>query len=276
LSDKIRFIDSSKGTFDLCRIELDAHLSQSSLAFCRYDTENGFTAYSGYNEELVNSHKWKMIQSESLDEKSDISDCLNFHKDKFVVRGNDPDLPMDVKPSIRVIQLIEKYKDSLPNGIETVKSTNGYVQLWKNPDYILEDFRRRGLREHENHEKISPNSVKGIFLLPDTDSIHNDYETAFSAVESVEILGYGNMSKEDMAKCFTKDSSLDHMDILNVTVNTINRYGVPQKITTGAEGFFMAVNNFQNNFRDFAEAYQKHEASYPKEQNQSQHGNKGR
>jgi hypothetical protein len=38
----------------------------------------------------------------------------------------------------------------------------------------------------------------------------------------------------------------------------------------------MAVNNFQNNFRDFAEAYQTHEAKYPSNQNQSQNGGKSR
>jgi hypothetical protein len=150
------------------------------------------------------------------------------------------------------------------------KSDEYFVPLWKDSDDIFYDYFKGGEDDHKIYNDISPNSVKGLFLLPDSSVIRNDVETAFSAVESVEISGYGNMSVGDMIRLYTENDVLDAGDIESVTVNMINGNGIPHKVTTEAEGFFMAVNNFTENYRDFYNAYQRHEANYPKEQNQLQ------
>jgi hypothetical protein len=269
----IRFVDSVESAFDLRTFEFNVYLSHNSFSFSKYTTENGFTVFTRYNDEITESHDWKDIRAQSVVPENGFEDMLKVKQEKFILKGNKEDLPL-IEPSDRVIKLFEFFEDDeeiMSGRIEYEKKSDEYfVPLWKDSNDIFFYYFKGGEDDHKFYNDISPNSVKGLFLLPDSSVIRNDVETAFSAVESVEISGYGNMSVGDMVRLYTENDDLYSGDIENVTVNMINRNGVPHKVTTNAEGFYLAVTNFKENYRDFYNAYQRHEANYPKEQNQSQ------
>jgi hypothetical protein len=150
--------------------------------------------------------------------------------------------------------------------------TNDYKQSDPYCDYHLLDSNEimlHCLRLGENDHIDRKNSfyTNGLFLLPKKIPVHNDNETAFSAIESVEIRGKGNMSIDEMYEYFENKKGVggfnydDIHEIENITLNMTDRKGVSYKKTVDKEQFFLAVENFHDNYRDFYNAYQKHEAN---------------
>jgi hypothetical protein len=248
-------IDSKNFMQDWDKIYLDVSLARYSYRFTRHITENDFTLYTYEDDSICNAHNWNEVRRESLFPENGYDDVLKARKEIINIGDGKP-----CKETNFFLRLIEHYAPEIEDDFKIVNTSEHFESLWVDLNDVLYDYYEWGEDEHRFDKQFSADSANGFYLLPDNRlELENSKERAFSAVERVNVGSRGNFSRDEAIEFFSENRDVDNGDIDYLTVNMIGSQGVPHKFAVSHEGFYLAVENFTNNFRDFYEAKQKYD-----------------